>query len=180
MTNEEIVEEIFLAEGDDKFTDDPDDRGGATKFGITQKTLDAVQKELPIPFRGGLLDQLPDSVKDLNRPCATAIYECVFIHKPGFSKINDDRLRYLLVDCGVLHGPGRAIKWLQRAAGTTADGKIGPVTLATVNTAIRQRDLYLRVCRRRIQFISRIVAGDHSQIRFLKGWINRATKFLEF
>jgi len=39
---------------------------------------------------------------------------------------------YLVFDMGVNAGPGRSIKLLQTAVGTTPDGGLGPVTLAAV------------------------------------------------
>ena len=44
-------------------------------------------------------------------------------------------LALLVFDAAVNNGVGRAIRWLQQAAGTTADGSIGPKTLQSLAAA---------------------------------------------
>jgi lysozyme family protein len=195
LTNEEIIREIFESEGWDTYTDRAADRGGPTRWGITEATLKRwYGKEWAVGDRGGIFPKHPSQLGEWP---AFYIYEQEFINAPGFDKITNDRLRYLMVDCGVLHGPGRATKWLQRALGVVADGKIGPVTLLALDQ-VPPPTVYMRVCRRRIQFIGRIVTQDKvmkqalnanrgeawgvdlaaAQIHNLNGWLNRATKFL--
>ena len=164
---EEIITDILKAEGWDKYTNDPTDRGGPTKWGITQKTL--------AEYRGH--DVTPEDVEALSESQARDIYEEMYVVAPRFTYL-PERLQALVVDCGVNHGVRRATKWLQLAAGVKNDGFIGPVTLTAVQNA-NPLALYLRICAMRERFYAEIVRRDHSQVRFIKGWINRNAKWID-
>jgi lysozyme family protein len=105
------------------------DPGGHTKYGITQRTLDAVRAimtdaEDPI---------WPASVGDLTIEQATAIYRKVqWVHIRGNDL--DPALAVLLLNAAVNMGEPRAIMLLQEALGVSADGVFGTGTLAAVHT----------------------------------------------
>jgi len=163
---QQIIRDIIRREGG--FVDDPDDRGGATNHGITQATL---SEHLGRPATRA-------DVENLSEMTAAMIYEERYIKDPHFDRIENEPLRGLVVDCGVNHGPSRAAKWLQQAAKATADGKVGPATLAAVNGGDAGA-LYLAVLSRRIRFYGQIISNNHSQAKFAAGWLNRAAEFLE-
>ncbi len=160
-----ILDQIIRREGG--FSDDPIDRGGATKFGITIRTLRA--------WRGGRVSV--DDVRRLTRGEARAIYRSQYVDKPRFNRIRDKRLLEQVVDYGVNSGPKTATKDLQQAAGTAADGIIGPNTLRAVNRA-EARALGNKLAVARAKRLGRIVKRDPSQLRFLNGWLNRALSFV--
>jgi lysozyme family protein len=166
MTVDELIDDILRREGG--FVDHPHDRGGPTKFGITLTTL-AAWRRRPVTV---------EDVRDLAPDEARGIYRSEYVEKPGFDRISDPRLRALVVDCGVNHGQVRATRWLQRAAGVVADGKLGSVTLGAVNTGDALR-LFLRVIAQRIRFYGEIVRNDPTQATFIAGWNARAAEFLE-
>lgn len=64
------------------------------------------------------------------------------------------------------------IKRPQRILGVTADGIVGPKTLAAVNS-MDPMELHFRIKNDRIKFIDEICQRDPSQERFRKGWMNR-------
>lgn len=109
---------------------------------------------------------------------ARAIYTEWYIKAPGFGSIADGFLKWVLVDSGVLHGTRTAVKWLQQALGVTVDGVMGTQTtdaLANADAAhVARSILSLRIRR-----YAAIVKNDLSQVRFLEGWINRATSILQ-
>lgn len=166
MTIDHIIDEILRREGG--FVDNAADRGGPTRYGITLATLQA--------WRGKPVTR--DDVVNLSEDEARQIYEQEYIVKPGFSRIPFERLRGLLVDCAVNHGTGWAAKALQRAAGVTADGAIGPATLQAV-TGADPAVLYRKVLADRIRLYGKIISKDHSQAVFAGGWLNRAAEFVE-
>lgn len=180
--NETIIDEIEKAEGWPKYTNDPDDRGGPTKGGITIKTLEG--------WRGRSLE--PADVKSLDRSEARAIYLQKFINEPGFAQIENDLLRYQMVDCGVLHGPRRPSRWLQQSMNEieserltplnlAVDGHIGPRTITALGSMASVCDsLNLRIAILRIRFLAGIVSRDPSQAKYIRGWLNRATKFMVY
>lgn len=161
-----IIDDILRREGSD-YTNHPADRGGPTKFGITLGKLTEVRGHATAA-----------NVEALTEAEARAIYEQEYIVKPGFAGIKDDSLRELVVDTGVNSGPSRAARWLQEAAGETADGRIGPKTLAAVN-AMDAAALYRKVLASRVRFIGRLIADDPKQAVFAAGWANRLAEFVE-
>lgn len=164
---EEIITDILKAEGWDTYTNRPSDRGGPTKWGITQKTLSE--------WRGR--DVTEQEVKDLTEAQARDIYEEMYVVAPRFNLL-PPLLMPMVVDCGVNHGVRAASKWVQRAVGATQDGLIGPKTIEVVNST-NPLTIYLRVCVYRAHLYAHIVSRDSSQREYLLGWINRNNKWIE-
>jgi lysozyme family protein len=177
ISDDWIVDQILEWEGRGLFTDRPDDAGGATRWGITQETL-AAWRLRPVTAQ---------EVAQLTEFEARQIYGHRYLATSGFGRVQNRHLRWLLADCGVLHGPARAVRWLQSALGVTVDGKLGPQTAGAL-WAADWRIVFLDLCRRRINFIGEIVSGDlkdrdrdgvpdHTEM--CKGWLWRATSFLK-
>lgn len=166
MTNDQIITAILTHEGG--FVNNPADRGGATKWGITQETLSEWRN-----VEATLAD-----VKALTKAEAKKIYLALYLERPGFGKISDMRLRYLAVDSGVNHGPKRVIEWLQKLVGVTVDGKLGPKTAAAINAEDAGR-LFNRLLARRIRWYGGLISAAQSQAVFAAGWANRAASFLD-
>ena len=174
----EIIDKIIKSEGRE-YTNRRNDRGGPTKFGITIWTLSEWRNR----------QCLPKDVEALEEDEAREIYEWEFIKGPRFFEIRDRRLRYLIVDAGVLSGPPRVSRWLQEAINTVSkttlmngpsiaeDGIVGDRTLAALN-AVNPARVVLVVVAIRIRFLGELVTEDHSQAENAHGWMNRATETL--
>ena len=169
MNNSSILDAILRSEGWPQFTNHSDDRGGPTRGGITLRTL---QDHRPMQV------VTVDDLQALTEDEAREIYLSSYIVAPGFDKIHDDLLRWQVVDCGVLSGQRRAVKWIQEAAGTEADGKLGPKSLAAINGQPAHA-LGIRLCSIRARALARIVTDDKSQATFAAGWMNRCMEFAE-
>ena len=124
-----ILDEIIRREGG--FVNDPADRGGATKYGIT---IGVLRK-----WRSTTVTV--DDVRALTKPEAKEIYRARYILAPRFDRIKDADLRGQVVDYGVNSGPGTAARDLQRAP----DGIIGPKSLnaVTARTPVRSAIAWL-------------------------------------
>jgi lysozyme family protein len=168
VNTEQLITDILVREGWDKYTNDPNDRGGPTKWGIT---LAAWRDYHARPVT-------PAEIEKITEGQAREFYRSEYIVRPGFNKIATDDLMELVVDCGVNHGVGRAARWLQQAAKVPVDGKIGPVSLAKVN-ATPWLVLFLRIVGYRARFYASIVERDPTQLKYLEGWIDRAADFLD-
>lgn len=170
-----IIDGILEAEGWPVFTDDPLDKSGPTKGGITLDTLTAWRRR-------------PTTAADvaaLEEAEVRSIYREDYVTGPGFDRIEDEQLRFNVIDAGVLHGQAWAARRLQEVAGVTVDGIVGPLTLRAVNAASARRLNLLFTARRALK-IARIVRTD-ARVRnsncyataFLVGWMVRTLHHLE-
>jgi len=166
--SDDIITEILRREGWDKYTNDPDDRGGPTKWGITQKAWsDYIGR-----------DATENDIKDIDEQEARDFYTEIYVIAPNFHKILNETVRELVIDCGVNHGPLRAVKWVQRSAFVARDGNLGPISLNAINM-MDPLECFLETLAYRIRLYGRIVSRDHSQAKWISGWNNRAAGFLE-
>jgi lysozyme family protein len=169
LTVKDIIDGVIRREGS-TYTNRRADRGGPTKFGVTQQTLAAYRGH---PVTAADVEQLTESE-------ARAIYLQLFVVAPGFDRIPHDGIRAFVVDWGVNSGQARATRWLQRALGypkARIDGVLGPQTLQSIATA-PPRLLLGTLIAYRAYAAHAIAHDDHSQERFENGWLNRTFGFL--
>ena len=115
-------EHVLKSEGGD--VNDPADKGGETNLGVTKA---AWAQYIGRPVQDGEMRAL---TVDVVAP---------FYKKGYWDKCRCDELPsgldFAVFDFAVNAGPGRAAKFLQQAVGVTADGAIGPATMAAVAKA---------------------------------------------
>lgn len=141
------------------------DKGGATKFGITQATL-AYWRNKPVTV---------DDVRALTEDEAITIYAALYIVKPHLDALPSP-LGEQMVDFAVNSGPPLAIMALQEVLKVTVDGKLGPRTMAALS-ARDLRGVNNNLVKWRVMMLARIVRRDPSQLTFLGGWLARALDF---
>ncbi len=152
----------FVLRWEGGYVDHPDDPGGATNRGVTQKVYDAWRR------RQG---QAPRDVRQLEDGELAAIYEGDYWLPPRCDLLQRE-LDLVQFDTAVNMGTGRAVKLLQASLGCAADGDFGPATRA----AAQGCDLGAAVagyCREREGFYRRLAAQRPKLAVFLKGWLNR-------
>lgn len=141
---------------------DVGDGKGITRFGQTPQWLDD----------NGF-------VPPANAADAAANYEA-WLLKTGLAAVieADPLAGYFVADFAVHSGVGAAVKSLQRALGVTADGSIGPVTLAAL--ANHRKGLAQRVLSQRTRFIGTLLASTSPDRRqWARGWCNRLADLIE-
>ena len=135
------------------YEDDPRDPGGATKFGIDQRSHPGVD------------------IKGLDLDRAKKIYW------GEWEKSYASKLRYPLdavfFNYAVNAGEGAAIKFLQKALGVPADGGIGPVTERAVSSIHDSKTTATRMVDAADNFYKELGAPGHRMHYALKGWLNR-------
>lgn len=164
MTNDELLEGIIQREGGDTITNDPSDRGGRTRYGVSERAHPELWKKGP-----PTLEQ------------AKALYNRLYVapFAPLVHVGIDERVRVALIDEAVHSGPKIAIKNLQQVLGIPADGVIGPQTIGAVIKANGDGQwLLTRLVQNRAKRLARIVEQDYTQARFITGWIVRALSML--
>lgn len=150
---------ILQAEGG--YSDNPNDPGGPTNFGITLKTLEDWE---------GKTGLSANDVKGLSLSTAREIYRTNYWNRMQCGSLPDG-LDLEVFDFGVNAGPGQAVKTLQQIVGVTQDGSMGPITLAAVGT-FKPDDLLDEYAKRRIAFYQSLPTAA----TFLKGWVNRVNQ----
>lgn len=136
--------------------DDPEDHGGRTSRGITQREYDAWRRSRHQPT----LDVWQAPQSDVE-----AIYHEEYWNP--YCDLMPLGLDYCLFNTNVLAGPHRGAVLIQRALGVTDDGRIGPLTREAAMKASPQRAVNAFSEASRAFYISL------HQPRFTKGWLNR-------
>lgn len=147
--------------------DQPNDRGGLTKYGIT---FDTFKRLRPLATA--------DDLKNLDKDDAIDLLTEEYALKPGFGKIQNDAVRFALIDFAINSGPVTAIRALQKAVGVTVDGVIGRDTLDTINH-FEVVSLLRLVVSQRLRYLGRLITNDPRQSAFAAGWLNRVATILE-
>lgn len=140
------------------------DRGGPTKYGVTQGTYDSWRRAKGLPLR---------AVADLEREVATAIYR-EWYWDVACCDLLPEALAICAFDAMVNHRPRAAIALMQKTLGLTADGVIGPVTKKAYQAAVDSPQLLWKFVDARLDLYAEIVFDDPNQRGFLKGWLRRA------
>jgi lysozyme family protein len=190
------VTDVLVTEGG--FVDDPADRGGTTKYGISLHFLVAEgQVDLD---RDGVADFDLDrdgdidgqDIRRLTRRDAVRLYHRCFWQRLGADNLPRP-IGEMMFDQAVNGGLGAARRMLQRAinrcleraasapAQLKVDGAIGTRTLEAMNWVLRWGTLGMPalVDAYRVEAGLRyraIVDANPSQRRFLKGWLARADR----
>ena len=173
MRLEKMIDEVLSKEGG--YVNHPADKGGPTKFGITQHTLSRYLERMVTV----------DEVKALDLATARDIYELRYYRQPRIQLL-PELIQPFLFDSAVNHGPRRAIRFMQavcNAAGfgpLAVDGLIGPKTKSQAEACAEQLGDWMLVAlvEERQMFYASIVESNPSQSVFLLGWLQRARSFL--
>lgn len=166
MSVESILDALIEREGG--FVDHSEDRGGATKFGITRRTLSE--------WRGGAVTAADVAALSLDE--AKRIYRDRYLTRPGFLAIADPLLLELVVDSAVNHGVDRTIRMLQEIVKVKPDGILGPITKSALSQ-LSVHELKKKLLAARVRFYGRIIRLNPSQSVFAEGWANRAADLIE-
>jgi lysozyme family protein len=153
MKFDQAFERLIGHEGG--YVNDPRDPGGETKFGISKRSYPA------------------EDIKALTLERAKAIYRRDFWGVAGCDAV-PDAIKFDLFDMAVNSGPVTAIKTLQRSAGVTPDGLLGPITLQALNSTPAPR-LVARFNGNRLDFMTDLKTWPV----FGKGWAKRVASNLK-
>lgn len=152
----------FILQWEGGYVNNPNDPGGATNKGVTQKVYDAWRRKQGLPTR---------SVKEIQDSEVQAIYDTGYWLPPRCNVLMD-HLNLVQFDTAVNMGPGRAVRFLQAAVGTAVDGDFGPNTLKAVDGSDLGATL-VKYCDEREAYYRRLAQRNPRLNVFLKGWLNR-------
>lgn len=183
-----IVEETIGVEGG--FADVPGDRGGRTKYGITEETF---RLALDRKIISGVAD-----VKDLTMAQAKVIYRTFWWNPLRLQEIADPCIAGEVFDTAVNSGPGRAALIAQLALEylgekLSTDGVMGSATIGLINKWCARDPRALMVALNGMQFVHFVaiadegileeimkrVKSDAEQFKFTRGWTKRIQNYRE-
>lgn len=162
----------FILKWEGGFVNDPVDKGGATNMGVTIGTWRSVGYDKD---GDGDID-----VDDLHLLTREDVIERVL--RPHYwnrwraDEIHNQSVANILVDWVWASG-AHGIRRPQRILGVTADGIVGPKTIAAVNS-MDAMELHFRIKNDRIRFIDEICKANPLQERFRRGWLNRINELV--
>lgn len=153
MNLEQSIKHLLGNEGG--YSNNPADPGGETMYGVTLRVARAYG------YTG--------TMKDLPWRTAMDIYTKNY-WAPIKADQLPDALRFHVFDAAVNSGPGQAVKWIQRAAGITQDGLIGPQTISAASRVTPAQYSAIR-----LRFMTDLATWP----TFGKGWARRIADNLE-
>lgn len=133
------------------YVDNPDDPGGATMYGVTERVARA----------HGYAGAMPDLPLDFAKQIAKAEY-----WDPYQCDQFDPHIGFQVLDAA--YNGGHPAQWLQQAAGVAADGVIGAQTIQAVRTADPLK-IIMRFDAYRLQYLGNLGGWP----TFGHGWANR-------
>lgn len=148
------VTALLIKEGGATYTETVGDLGGATKYGISSKSFPTID------------------IKNLTELQAKSIYRAEYWDRIHGDDIVAQTAAMAVFEAAVNMGVVTASKMAQIAVDAHADGVIGKDTIMAINSMPQ----YLFECSFKLACIARyahICTADHSQCKFLLGWINR-------
>ena len=161
---DKLVPHILKWEGE--YVNDPDDLGGATNMGVTLTTYKAYcrRKGYPVPTQ--------ERLENLSKEEFTEILKTMYWDACKADNIESQSVANSIVDWAWNSGTSTAVKEVQRTLGVAADGIIGNITLAAINSH-SPLPLFGKIKQARIAYIERICAARPANLKFYKGWMNR-------
>jgi lysozyme family protein len=142
------------------FVNHPKDPGGMTNLGVTKKVWEE--------WVGKTVDE--KAMRALTPEVVGPMYKKKYWDAVKADDLPDG-LDYLMFDFAINAGPGRAIKIMQKAIGTTPDGAIGPKTMQSLKTA-DQGELVAKFSEEKEAFYRSLPTFG----TFGKGWLRRVAE----
>jgi len=170
-----------------EYSDIPGDRGGRTKYGITETTLMEA-------IRQGLIGAI--GIRDLTPEQARIIYKALYWNPLKLQGVKDIAIAAEIFDTAVNSGVKKAVLIAQLALeylgeSINLDGAIGPATLNLINKWCVKDPRALFVALNGIQFIyfceiidpylidtiKMLVRPNADQRQFARGWTRRIQEY---
>ena len=160
---------IFLAEGGD--SDDVDDPGGTTRYGISLRYLKSKGSVGDIDGDG---DVDAHDIRALTREKVAEFYKQDFWQKCYCHKLPAP-LAVIIFDQAVNTGVRTTARMLQSQLNVKVDGIIGPITAKAASDAFQRHSQWFitSYLGKRAQYYTDITRANSSLSKFLHGWFNR-------
>jgi lysozyme family protein len=178
MADFDIALAITLPLEGEQFTDDPDDPGGATKWGITLDEFSRSSQRL----LG--IDPTVENLEVLTAAQAGIIYRNDYWNPIKGDSFEFQPLANIVFDFYVNGGTHattllqNVINTMNPSAALVVDGSIGQGTLNAL-ASLPQSDVYNQFKQGRIGYYQDLATRKPVLGKFLKGWLNRCNTFAD-
>lgn len=132
-----------------------DDPGGETKYGISKRSYPDV-------------DIAALTLEDAKEIYRRDFWDPFCAHLP-------ERMGFAVFDAAVNSGPGRALRWLQRALDCPQTGELDQATVDAANGAIDGSEVLMRFYGYRLAHMANLTTWGS----FGKGWARRVANLLQ-
>ena len=162
------------------YVNDPDDKGGETNMGIT---LDSWKKFAPEDLG---IKATSKSLKEMTKQQAEKIYYNHYWKPRGFCKLENAKIALMIYDWTITSG--LAVKQIRKLLHEEYDPRINinnsmdDNMIHCINNVEGQEQLLNRIAEVRKGYYRSLTITDgkqNSQVKFLKGWINRVDDCLK-
>lgn len=167
----ELAFELLLAD-EGGFINDPDDPGGVTNYGITQKTYESFLK----------ISVSIDDMKNMPIDDAKEIYLTQYWNPLCLHSVEKASIAVCIFNSGVLYGVGTAANIAQRSlqnlgVNVRVDSLMGQATTSQLNAVDEQE--YLRMYHKLLLArIETLIFNNAKLEKYRRGWSNRAHRLL--
>lgn len=164
----------FVMKNEGGYSDDPDDAGGTTKYGVS---MNLVKELVDLGEINLSPHEIFNFVRDLSKKDAKAIYRKFFWIPNNYGQIVSPDVAAKCLDMSVLFGAGTANRAIQRATraavGTELkeDGIIGPRTLNAISCCVIV--VLIAVLKSEMACLARS-SKARNRDKYIKGWLERA------
>jgi lysozyme family protein len=172
----------FINQNEGGYVNDPDDPGGATKFGISLRFLKTLGEYGDFDGDG---DIDVDDIKLMSQEDADGIYKRFWWDKYRYGLIKDQEVATKIFDFSINMGASRAHKISQESVNLLpnffqsanlpliVDGILGDKTLSEINKAMPER-LMVAIMTSAASFYRSLVVKNPTFKKYIDGWIKRA------
>jgi type VI secretion system secreted protein VgrG len=159
--------DVVLRHEGSRYTDDPHDPGGPTRWGVTLGTLRQIRP-----------GATPSDVARLTREEAEETYRRLWWEPLLLDAVAGQTVAAKIFDLSINLGVPAGVRLLQRALGqlghpVAIDGVMGPITIAAVN-AVNPHSLLLELASLQTAYYRSLIARSPELDRYRRGWLARA------
>jgi lysozyme family protein len=176
MASFDLAYKKYIQPNEGGYSNIPQDKGGETYAGIARNYHPSWEGFSYIDFIKRTKGEIDRNTKFPDIQYAVDQFYLNWWNTARFGEIKNQDVANLLFDFNV-NSSSTAIKTIQRLVGATADGVMGPATVAAINNYKDQAKLHDALKEERRKLYEYLIQKDPTQSVFADGWAARLARF---